>query len=253
MGGQGETGATAEVFILRWDKKNSVVQRSQLPDLPVSCANAAAVYGQGKLYVAGGDANGQGLSHFWALDLATALAQPARAAWVALPPWPGSRRFGAVLAVLKAEGREQLFLFGGRIKAVGPAMLSDYLDDAYRYDPASQKWTVLARMPHPALLAASARIGPSQLAVLGGSDGHDLDRMAELGERYRLPDHIAVYDADADRWHEGGRMPLGVVGAAVVELDSGWLVAGGEYSPGLRTAHVYQMNLKTVPKTHLAR
>jgi len=34
-----------------------------------------------------------------------------------------------------------------------------------------------------------------------------------------------------------------VVGAAVVELGSEWLVAGGEYSPSLRTAQAYRVTI----------
>jgi acetyl esterase/lipase len=63
--------------------------------------------------------------------------------------------------------------------------------------------------------------------------------MAELGERYRLSDRIMIYDADSGRWSTGGRMPLGVAAPAVVDLGRGWLLAGGEYSPGLRTPAVH--------------
>jgi N-acetylneuraminic acid mutarotase len=63
--------------------------------------------------------------------------------------------------------------------------------------------------------------------------------MAELGARYRLPDRIMIYDAARDAWRAGGAMPLGVVAAAVVDTGRGWIVAGGEYSPGLRTDRVY--------------
>jgi len=243
VGGQTAAGPVAEVFLLSWDQKNANVRRTTLPALPEPCANAAAVYWQGSLYVAGGETNGEGLARFWKLDLKAAVTDPSGAAWIALPSWPGPRRFGAVLTVLQTGGREYLFLFGGRTKAVGPAVLTDYLDDGYRYDPLTGKWTVLGSMPHRTLLAAAVRLDDSQVAIMGGSNGHSLDRMAELGERYRIPDHVAIYDARADRWTDGGRMPIGVVGSAVVELGAAWLVAGGEYSPSLRTAHVYRVSI----------
>jgi N-acetylneuraminic acid mutarotase len=245
VGGQSSAGPVADAFILFWDGKGSTVRQRRLPELPAACANAAAVYWDGSVYVAGGESNGQGLAHFWKLDLAAAMAAPNDTAWKSLPMWPGPRRFGAVLSVLWVQKREQLFLFGGRTQAVGPAVLEDYLQDAYRFDPAAGRWTELGPMPHRALLAASMRLDASRVAILGGSDGHSLDRMAELGERYRIPDRIMIYDAEADRWSAGGRMPIGVVAPAVVELDSGWLVAGGEYSPGLRTAQVYRVVLSS--------
>jgi N-acetylneuraminic acid mutarotase len=79
--------------------------------------------------------------------------------------------------------------------------------------------------------------------LLGGSDGHDFERMKELGERYRIPSDVLLYDARKDQWSKAGTMPLGVVGAAVVATGDRWMVAGGEYSPGLRTAQVFQLHL----------
>jgi N-acetylneuraminic acid mutarotase len=76
--------------------------------------------------------------------------------------------------------------------------------------------------------------------ITGGSDGHDIGRLAELGERYRLPGDAMLFDAAASRWSAAGAMPLGVAGAAVVALPGGaHLVAGGEYSPALRTPRVF--------------
>jgi N-acetylneuraminic acid mutarotase len=146
------------------------------------------------------------------------------------------------------NGREQLFFFGGKVKTTGAA-LADYLKEVQRYDPVSGRWTTVSAMPHPAVQAGSIELGPSSLAIIGGSDGHDLDRVAELGERYRLPDRIMIYDATSDRWRAGGRMPLGVAAPAVIKLGQDWLVAGGEYSPGLRTAEIYRAKVVTAAVT----
>jgi N-acetylneuraminic acid mutarotase len=67
--------------------------------------------------------------------------------------------------------------------------------------------------------------------------------MKELGERYRIPNDLLLYDATADRWSAAGTMPLGVVGAAIVGVNDGWLVAGGEPSPGLRTPRVFRLKV----------
>jgi len=239
IGGQGATGARDGVFLLSWDEATSSIRRQKLPALPQACANTAAVCHDGSVYVAGGDFRGRGLAQFLRLDLAKAMSHPDDASWEVLPSWPGPPRFGAALSALRVDGREQLVLFGGRVKAMAPAALADYLDDGYCFDPSEQSWHALAPMPHPALLAAAVRIDASRLAIMGGSDGHDLERMAELGDRYRLPDRIVVYDAGEDRWREAGTMPVGAVGVAVAALDHGWLLAGGEYSPGLRTPRTY--------------
>jgi N-acetylneuraminic acid mutarotase len=242
LGGLAETGPVAEVLLLHWDASKGIVQTRPLPPLPAPLASPAAVYWRGQIFVAGGEQNGRGSDGFWSLDLKAALAGEPAGNWEQLPSWPGPPRFGAALAVLDVGEREHLFLLGGRAAAAGP-VLTDYLNDVYRYDPVARRWTSLSLMPHRAVLAGCIRVGASRLALLGGSDGHDLHRNADLGERYRLPDRIMLYDANSDRWSAGGSMPLGVVAAAVVELGHDWLVAGGEYSPGLRTIEVYRARL----------
>ena len=248
VGGVGESGPVADVFLLRWDSGLSAVKIRSLPPLPVPCASPAAVQWGGQIFVAGGEKDGRGLDRFWSLDIAAALGGEPTANWKVLPSWPGPPRFGAVLAALEVNRREHVFLFGGKVKTTG-AVLADYLNDGHRYDPVAGQWTALSAMPHPAVQAGSIELGSARLAILGGSDGHDLDRIAELGERYRLPDRIMIYDANSDRWSSGGKMPLGVVAPAVVELGQDWLLAGGEYSPGLRTVEVYRVKMITAAVT----
>ncbi|MGH8018054.1 MAG: hypothetical protein ACREIA_07150 [Opitutaceae bacterium] len=154
-------------------------------------------------------------------------------------------RFGSRLKPLLTyhfNGLERLVLCGGKIGTPGPARASDYLDDAYAFDPENNSWRVFPRMPRPALLAPSVQLSSTQLAVCGGSDGHDLERMAELGSAYQIPDDVLVFDASTSVWGRAGSMPIGVVGAAVIEVDGGWILAGGEYSPGLRTPKVHLLS-----------
>lgn len=239
LGGVGERGPVADALLVRKETDSSAVQLRSLPPLPAPCTSPAAVYWRGRIFVAGGEQDGRGLDGFWSLDLKAALAGQSEIAWEQLPTWPGPPRFGAALAVLKVDEREQLFLLGGRVAIAGPVQ-ADYLNDVHRYDPTSGRWTSVSSMPNRAMLAGCIRLSDSRLAILGGSDGHDLHRVAELGERYRLPDRIMVYDAPLDRWTVEGNMPIGVAAPAIVQLGRDWLVVGGEYSPGLRTAAVYR-------------
>ena len=81
--------------------------------------------------------------------------------------------------------------------------------------------------------------------MLGGSDGHDFQRIRELGENYRLPKDVLRYHTARDRWTVAGTMPLGLTAAAVIKTDSGWIIAGGEYAPGFRTARVHELRINT--------
>lgn len=244
LGGVGSAGAVADAFVISWENGALGAVRT-LPNLPAPSATTAAVHWRGQVYVAGGENRGVAQTKFLRLDLAAALARPDRVTWEQLPTWPGPARFGAVLAVLTVGGRDQLLLAGGRTTANAPVSQADYLADVHAFDPVTQSWTSLGVMPHRALLATGLRLDAHCLAVLGGSDGHSLDRMAELGERYRIPDRIMIYDSRREAWRvDDGVMPVGVVGAAVVPLANAWLVAGGEYSPGLRTAQTHVLRIK---------
>lgn len=243
LGGIGTAGAVRRALALSWDDASGEVRIREFPALPAPRANgAAAVLGR-YLYLAGGDTAGQGKDNFWRLNLDEARTAPESARWEALPTWPGPARFGAVLAVLEVQGRPCLFLFGGRTKAVGTSQISEYLSDGYRHDPETNKWKAIGNMPDRALLSGALRLDRSRLAVMGGSNGHSLERMVELGERYRIPSRIMIYDATTDRWEKGGDMPIGVVAPAVVSVGDGWIVAGGEYSPGLRTPVAFRATL----------
>ncbi|MBI5381916.1 MAG: hypothetical protein HZA31_08455 [Opitutae bacterium] len=243
VGGCDARGPVNTVALLRWDESAGNVQRLPLPALPRALTSVAAAYCRGLLYVAGGDNGAGGTKDFFALNLAAALAGGAAGAWRDLTTWSGPARFGAALAALGPVGRERLFLFGGKIGSSSPAGQANYLADGHVFDPETAQWSTVAAMPRQALLAAVLPLTASTLAVCGGSDGHDLARMAELGERYRLPDGIMIYHADTDRWEHAGQMPLGVAGAATVTLADRWLVIGGEPTPGLRTAQVQAARL----------
>lgn len=239
LGGHDGTRPVASAFLLTWNAMARTVARNALPDLPTASANAAATTFAGSIYVAGGESADGALATFWRLDLARASAG---AQWETLLAWPGGPRFGAFLLKVATPSGPRL-LFGGGLP--GPAKTqADYLRDAWLFDPAARTWSAAAGLPRGAVLAATLAIDATRAVVLGGSDGHDFARMKELGERYRIPSDVLLYDAAADRWSVAGTMPLGVVGAAVVQDGEDWLVAGGEYSPGLRTAGVYALRVR---------
>lgn len=234
VGGHDGITVVPDVFLLRVE--DGQVKRVELPGLPQPAANAAAVFLAGALYVAGGEGKSGVLGTFWKLDLTRGDA-----GWESLPTWPGKPRFGCILSVVMLEDGPRIVLAGG---LPGPARSQeDYLRDVAIYTPATQTWRSGATMPRGAVLGSAVAMGGSRLLVLGGSDGHDFAQMKALGERYRIPSDLLVYDAGADRWSAAGTMPLGVVGATVVDLGGRWLVAGGEYSPGIRTPRVFALEV----------
>lgn len=237
IGGDDGTGPVADVTLLRWDPNLSRVESSALPPLPAPAGNAAAAVLGRWLYVAGGMGRARSLDTFWRLD----LEAPA-AGWETLPTWPGRPRFGGVLVPVNTAAGQQL-LWGGGVEGPARSQL-DYLRDVYLFEPTTRRWRPAASLPRGAVLGSGLTVPTGQAWVLGGSDGHDFASMRELGERYRLPGDILAYDGRTDRWSMVGAMPLGVVGATVVPVGARWWVAGGEYSPGLRTPQVHELQVR---------
>jgi N-acetylneuraminic acid mutarotase len=242
VGGNNGTTEVASVFLLRYNRQTRDVERTTLPELPAKTALAGADEFDGWVYVAGGLGAGGSLRTFWRLNIARALAAPATAAWETLPPLRVAARYGCFLtAVTTAEGPR--FIFGGGI--AGPARSQlDYLRDVAWYDPAAGRWRRGAGMPRGAVAGATLALDGGRMLLLGGSDGHDFERMRQLGERYRLPNDVLLYEAETDRWTTVGTMPVGVTSATVVKVPDGWIVAGGEHSPGLRTAQVHELRVR---------
>ncbi|MDO8542444.1 MAG: hypothetical protein Q7S40_18545 [Opitutaceae bacterium] len=242
LGGHDGVKPVSSAFLLVWDAAGRTVTRRALPELPSACANAASVYRHPWIYVAGGESTTGPLATFWRLDLNRALAGPATVSWESLPPCPGRPRFGGIMMSVTTPAGVRL-LFGGGLPGAAKSQ-EDYLRDAWLFDLAAGTWAATVALPRGAVLAAALSIDAARGLVLGGSDGHDFARMKEQGDRYRIPADALLYDGSTNRWSRIGTMPLGVVGAAVVDLGGSWLVAGGEYSPGLRTPRTFQLSIR---------
>lgn len=247
VGGHDGREPAADVFLLGWNQTRGDLEFTPLAALPEAVANAAVAELDGWVYVAGGEGRSGSTGTFWRLDLKRARSEPAGARWESLPGWPGRPRFGGILVPV-TTARGAALLWGGGIH--GPARsVADYLRDAYLYYPRPSEWKPVAMMPRGAVLAAGIAPDLNHVLVLGGSDGHDFERMKELGDRYRIPGDVLIYDGRTDRWMTTGVMPQGVVGAAVADVGERWLLAGGEYSPGLRTPQVFELVIKPPAET----
>ncbi len=108
------------------------------------------------------------LTSFLAFDL-----KNPQAGWKELPTWPGPGRSQAVAAVM--DGWFYLFTWpsawnGGREKGLL------YLQDAYRYSPATG-WEKLPDLPFAAAAAASpAPVDADGIYLVGGVDGSGIGK-----------------------------------------------------------------------------
>lgn len=254
VGGGDARRHVASSVALGWDAAAGrlLVERDALPALPKPVANAAGVVVGSRLYIAGGqetpDATAA-LATFWSIDLAAAAR-----GWREHRPWPGPPRILPVLGAV--EGRvylvsgAELVLAGngepGKTTAGPPAVTRRFLRDAYRFDPATETWTVLAAAPVPIIAAAGPAlpVGARQLAFLPGDDGALFERRMELAGRHPgFPRRIHLYDTAADTWQAAGEIPATIDGLAtatpVTTPTVVWrgrtVIPSGEISPGVRT------------------
>jgi len=253
IGGSNKQRCHDRAMAMRWTADGVTLR--ELPSLPVPLVNAAGVVVGDALYIAGGatepDAT-RATRHFYSLDLTPLLSDRSAAGlrWRTLPAWPGAER---ILAV--AGGRaEHVYLFSGmRLKqhAKGhPWPVAPYLDDAYRYTPATGRWSRLANLPRPVAAACSPALvtAGGVMAVFGGLNGDNLGHDPATYPAF-FPGHWR-YDPDANHWSRGADLPQGVarVVAPAVPWAKGVILVGGEISPGRRTSRVdYLQSVEAPP------
>jgi hypothetical protein len=160
---------------------------------PIQQEGAAWTATEGRLYVAGGAADGA-LASVSLLDLAVGH-------WVDLPELPEPRR-NAALAVLPDGG---LLLFGGR-------RAGEAADTTFGLDPDGRQWSV--RQPMPQAQADMA------VAVHGGL-------VYLFGGSHEGQQDVLIYDPAADSWRSGAQIPTPVIrGTAAVLNDAIYLFGG---------------------------
>ena len=259
LGGGDAERHYADVFALRWT--GSDLEITVLPSMPGPAAFFCGATIDSTIYVAGGRAapdSPRALHTFWTLDLSQ---PPGARRWETLTPWPGEPRMQSVAAVQGGS----FFLVGG--VALDPSKAGDdkrvFLADGYRYDPAQGEWSPIAPTPRFAAAAPTPAIplGQSHFAIVGGDDGQNAFRVAELEDDHPgFPADVLVYDRVTDTWATAGRFPKDV-GAGLwppVTTNTTWwqdadgnecyVVPTGEARPGVRTPQVVWAKPKEIQR-----
>ncbi len=159
---------------------------------------AAALGGDGNIYVFGGSPNG-----FSDLIAAVDVYDPATDSWSSTAPMIHPR----IEMGVATDGQ-------GRIYAIGGWDGDHYLTSVERFDPASQTWTEVAPLPAPRVWPAGA-LGPDgRIYVIGGQ------------RAFQARASVFIYDPGTDTWQDGPRLPrpdflggAGTVGGATYLLS----------------------------------
>ena len=259
LGGGDATRHYADVFLLEWI--DGEVLLSNLPPMPGAAAFFCGAMIDQTIYVAGGkdwpvprpiQQSGEGsdeskppaaMKTFWALDLSR---DESELKWEVLEPWPGEPRMQAVAAAQDGS----FFLLGGvTLDETKPGDDKRvFLKDCYRYDPKAGKWSAIAELPRFAVAAPTPAmpLGQSHFALVGGDDGTNVSRPADLMATHPgFPADMLCYHTITDTWIRLGDFPKSAADGVwpTVTTNTAWwrgryVIPTGEARPGVRTPNV---------------
>jgi SSS family transporter len=249
IGGSDEQSHYASVFRLRLQSGNAVFD--EMPDLPVTMANAAGLLMGDSIYVVGGQEqpNAKPSRQVWKLDLLTSDPK-----WEELPPLPGAGRMLATVGTLNGD----LFVFSGTDlvpQGEPDSLVREYLKDAWRFTPRSG-WFRLQDLPEPRVAAPGPAIpmGMAHLLLLGGDTGELAAEIATLKDAHPgFASEILAYHTITNTWTSAGSLPVdpgpdpatepnlgfwSPVTVPVVDWNGLYVIPSGEARPGVRTPRV---------------
>ena len=262
--------------LLAFDKNGKFISRP-LPPLPVSLDNFAAAFGDGYIYVAGGQHDGvpnhKAFRLKWPLPASWFDSQRG-AGWEELPHLSGPARVQPTAAVQKGAVGSNFYLFGG----YDPRTQKVATGGIY-YDARKKNWCTTSPMKESALVGAAAvPSGAAHILFFGGVDkgvfesalqrnalladtaSLAAERLVDLREEahsymtqppawYKFRRSILVYHTITDSWTEIADSPLlARAGAGVTPVGSragsfSTLVIGGEEKPGVRSSDVTRVDV----------
>lgn len=269
-------GQKSEDFsaLLTFDGRGTI-QLHDLPLLPVALDNFAAAYGDGFIYVAGGQhnciPNRKAFRLKWPLPSSWFESQMG-AAWEQLPDMPGPIRLQPCAVVQKGALASNFYLLGGYDPRYGKAVTNGVY-----YDPRKGDWIATSLIDGALVGASAIPSGAAHVLCFGGvnkdifeaalernaliadttTTADQLETLRDEAYAYMTQDpawyqfrrQILVYHTVTDSWAKVFDSSLiARAGAALVPLASpsgslSALVIGGEEKPGVRSSDVTRVDI----------
>lgn len=273
MGGYDSNKCRSEVYLLKY--KEGQLSIHPLPSLPVPLSEMSAAYGDGYIYVAGGQSNHE--ASFGAYR----MSYPGGKEWESLPEMPGAARLQCVGAMQNGAEGPCFYVMGGYSPSTGKTTGLVNTDGIY-YNPLTKKWHSVAPIaPYGkamALIGASAvPSGCAHIVFMGGVNYEIFEKainrsatrlraeskgntslMALIDQEaaqymhypqewYKFNKELLIYHTLTDTWTTESSSPLlARAGLSVVPYKDNWIVIDGESKPGIRSANVTAVNMKSV-------
>ncbi len=244
VGGTDGAKSLNAVFAIRMVDGKAVV--SELPSLPVALDNMAGAYGNGHLYIAGGQTDGTP-------SMAAFALKDGAKEWERLPDVPGAARLQPAATVQNGSTGALFCLFGG-YTPMTDSCAGRVQHDGVIFDTKTKVWKntapMLAGGKECSLVGGGAApSGGSHIVCFGGvnadifenaiNGGADSTYLTHEPAWYKFNDEILIYHTITDTWvTESRNALLARAGAAVVPCNGEWFVIGGESKPGIRATEV---------------
>lgn len=241
-----------DVSLLKTD--GGKTQAQPLPPLPIGLDNMAGAYGDGYIYIAGGQSNGN------PSQMAFRLKYPSGKQWERLPDMPGTARVQPAAVVQNGNIGPNFYLLGG----FDPVTQSVDTTSCY-FNPRDYQWHNTAptipygqRQTRAIVGAVAVPSGCSHILVIGGVNKEIFEKAIRTPEEgylshpkewYHFSDEILVYQTITDVWSTfASSHLLALAGESIVTLKdeqgkTHWVIIGGEEKPGVRTAAVTDMEM----------
>ncbi|MBN8861433.1 MAG: hypothetical protein J0H29_23815 [Sphingobacteriales bacterium] len=259
-GGENETGISNHVFRLFWDVSLSELRTERLPDLPVALTNAGMIAYNDQLIICGGETAAGTSAKCFSLNMSDTAG-----GWKALATMPRAVSH-MVLALQSVNGRDYIYVLGGRCKKEGG--ISDLYRDVYALDLHEDRWERRSPLPYPVTAGTGIGADDEHIVLFGGDTGETFHRsevlsaamktekdpgqLAKLGkERIELLNahpgfskKILLYNSSTGSCEEAGSLPFATPATTTaVRWGNQVVIPGGEIKAGVRTPDIWSASI----------
>lgn len=274
IGGTNGKESSAQVFLINY--QNGAIKINKLTALPIPLDNMAGAYGNGYIYIAGGQSNGKNSNATFRIKLANLTKQKE---WERLPDFPGKSRIQPTAAVQSNANGYSFYLMGGFSPVIDNEQCFIHTNGLVFY-PKENRWETTSEIAtntfkSNALIGATATtVGNSHIIFTGGVNKtifeqalnrsilkknaikndsikkrineEDSAYLTHPAAWYKFNNELLIFNTITNTWaYEKQNNRFAKAGATMVSYKGHLLLVGGENKPGIRSNDTIDITIKS--------